>query len=195
MQLHSLLLAIAAFAIASPLPDAPAPDSHYTSLTSKIKNVVVLIEENRSFDSFAGGLSYASDIDGLLHTKYCNPANVSFPSQNIICAQNTAQNIAPDDPPHGISGGNMQIFGTYHPTGSSAPTMQGYITEQESAFKTNNVTRAAEAINYYAPEHVRVFEAMAKDFVLFDRWFCAVPGPTNPNRAYITAGTSHGHGK
>ena len=35
---------------------------------------------------------------------------------------------------------------------------------------------------------------MAKNFVLFDRWFCAVPGPTNPNRAYITSGTSNGHG-
>lgn len=30
--------------------------------------------------------------------------------------------------------------------------------------------------------------------MLFDRWFAAVPGPTNPNRAYITSGTSHGHG-
>jgi len=36
---------------------------------------------------------------------------------------------------------------------------------------------------------------MAENFVLFDRWFCSVPGPTNPNRAYITSGTSHGHGK
>jgi len=36
---------------------------------------------------------------------------------------------------------------------------------------------------------------MAENFVLFDRWFCSVPGPTNPNRAYITSGTSNGHGK
>lgn len=35
---------------------------------------------------------------------------------------------------------------------------------------------------------------MAENFVLFDRWFCSVPGPTNPNRAYITSGTSNGHG-
>ena len=36
---------------------------------------------------------------------------------------------------------------------------------------------------------------MAENFVLFDRWFSSVPGPTNPNRAYITSGTSNGHGK
>jgi hypothetical protein len=39
---------------------------------SKIKNVVILVEENRSFDTFAGGLSYNSAIDGLLHHNYCN---------------------------------------------------------------------------------------------------------------------------
>src|SRR5699024_2563060 len=42
---------------------------------------------------------------------------------------------------------------------------------------------------------VPVFNAMAENFVLFDRWFAAVPGPTNPNRAYLTSGTSRGHGE
>lgn len=39
---------------------------------SKIKNVVILVEENRSFDTFAGGLTYNSAIDGLVHHNYCN---------------------------------------------------------------------------------------------------------------------------
>lgn len=39
---------------------------------NKIKNVIVLVEENRSFDTFAGGLSYNPSIDGLLHHNYCN---------------------------------------------------------------------------------------------------------------------------
>lgn len=39
---------------------------------SKIKNVIVLVEENRSFDTFAGGLSYNGGINGLLHHNYCN---------------------------------------------------------------------------------------------------------------------------
>jgi phospholipase C len=39
---------------------------------SKIKNVVVLVEENRSFDTFAGGLTYNAFIDGLVHHNYCN---------------------------------------------------------------------------------------------------------------------------
>lgn len=47
---------------------------------SKITNVVVLVEENRSFDTFAGGLSYNSTIDGLLHHNYCNALNASDPN-------------------------------------------------------------------------------------------------------------------
>jgi phospholipase C len=72
--------------------------------------------------------------------------------------------------------------------------MRGFVTEQSVTFDTFNKTRAAEVINYYTPDQVRVFNSMAENFVLFDRWFAAVPGPTNPNRAYLTSGTSHGHG-
>ena len=45
---------------------------NHGSWKDKIKNVVVLVEENRSFDTFAGGLSYNPFIDGLLHHNYCN---------------------------------------------------------------------------------------------------------------------------
>ena len=72
--------------------------------------------------------------------------------------------------------------------------MRGFVTEQSVSFNTLNKTRAAEAINYYRPDQIPVFSTLAENYVLFDRWFAAVPGPTNPNRAYITSGTSHGHG-
>ena len=73
--------------------------------------------------------------------------------------------------------------------------MRGFVTEQSFTFDTLNKTRAAEVINYYRADQIPVFGTMAENFVIFDRWFAAVPGPTNPNRAYITSGTSYGHGK
>ncbi|KAF5879565.1 putative phosphatidylglycerol specific protein [Botrytis fragariae] len=166
------------------------------SWKSRIKNVVVLVEENRSFDTFAGGLSYNSAIDGLLHHNYCNSMNASNPGQKAdVCAGPRANDVAADDPNHSISGVNMQLFTTYHPSGSQSESMRGFVTEQSITYSTLNKTRAAEAINYYTPDQVKVFNTMAENFVLFDRWFASVPGPTNPNRAYITSGTSHGHGK
>ena len=55
--------------------------------------------------------------------------------------------------------------------------------------------RLSEVMNFYTQDQIRDFATMAENFVLFDRWFCSVPGPTNPNRAYLTSGTSNGHGR
>ncbi|KAK6610824.1 hypothetical protein H4I96_02422 [Botrytis cinerea] len=161
------------------------------SWKSRIKNVVVLVEENRSFDTFAGGLSYNPSIDGLLHHNYCNSMNASNPGQKAdVCAGPRANDVAADDPNHSISGVNMQrmvllcpdyqttFFTTYHPSGKQSESMRGFVTEQSITYSTLNKTRAAEAINYYTPEQVKVFNTMAENFVLFDR-----------------CGTSHGHGK
>jgi phospholipase C len=172
------------------------------SWKTRIKNVVVLVEENRSFDTFCGGFTYNPTIDGLLHHNYCNSMNASDPAQHDdVCAGPRANDVAPDDPNHSISGVNMQLFSTWHPdeaavnAGQQTENMRGFVTEQSVAYNTLNKTRAAEVINYYTQDQVRVFATMAENFVLFDRWFAAVPGPTNPNRAYITSGTSYGHGR
>jgi phospholipase C len=185
--------------LASVVHAAAIPSS--TSWKDAIQNVVVLVQENRSFDTFLGGLTYNSSIDGVLTTKYCNPLDLNDPNSVNVCAQPTGQNIAQDDPNHGISGGNMQIYGTYHPdedaikAGTVTAMMKGFVSEQKSMYRTgNDIDRAAEVIEYYTPAHIPVFSSLAENFLVFDRWFASVPGPTNPNRAYLTSGTSHGHG-
>ncbi|KAJ5543614.1 hypothetical protein N7535_006034 [Penicillium sp. DV-2018c] len=162
---------------------------------SNIKNIVVLVQENLSFDHFAGGLDYDPSIDGPQTPQFCNPANVSLSDSDHVCAKPTAKNIASDDPNHSIAGGNMQIYGSYHPSSGAEASMNGFISEQRASYPHDDLQRASEAISYFKPEHIPVFNTIAQNFVLFDRWFASVPGPTNPNRAYLTSGTSHGHGK
>ncbi|TVY28523.1 Non-specific phospholipase C6 [Lachnellula hyalina] len=193
-----VVAALSSLALAAPQDQS----NKYGDWRSKIKNVVVLVEENRSFDTFAGGLTYDPSIDGLLHHNYCNSMNASDPSQHDdVCAGPRANDVAPDDPNHSISGVNMQLFSTWHPDEvqvdkfHEAENMRGFVTEQSVTYKTLNKTRAAEAINYYTPDQIPFFNTIAENFVLFDRWFASVPGPTNPNRAYLTSGTSAGHGK
>ncbi|KAF4629043.1 hypothetical protein G7Y89_g9104 [Cudoniella acicularis] len=195
----ALVAALSGLALAAPQKPRNTRSGDWKS---KIKNVVILVEENRSFDTFAGGLTYSSQIDGLVHHNYCNSMNASDPAQHDdVCAGPRANDVAPDDPNHSITGVNMQLFSTWHPEEVTvdkyheAENMRGFVTEQSVTFSTLNKTRAAEAINYYTPDQVRVFNSIAENFVLFDRWFAAVPGPTNPNRAYITSGTSAGHGE
>ncbi|KAL4805181.1 phosphoesterase family-domain-containing protein [Aspergillus unguis] len=174
----------------------PASKPHRPIPNTPIKNVVVLVQENLSFDAIAGGLTYSSDIDNLVNRTFCNPSNISDPSSPQVCAKPVAKNVAPDDPDHSIAGGNFQVYGTDHPDLSvHKPTMQGFVTEQIRSYGIDgDLSRAGEVINYYRPEHVPIFSTLAENYLLFDRWFASVPGPTNPNRAYLTSGTSHGHG-
>jgi phospholipase C len=68
-----MLAAVAALSsLALAAPQGSNIQNHGSDWKSKIKNVVVLVEENRSFDTFCGGLDYHPDIDGLLHHNYCN---------------------------------------------------------------------------------------------------------------------------
>lgn len=70
--MFSLRITVAVAAFFGLTLAVPNTIGHKGDWKTKIKNVVVLVEENRSFDTFAGGLSYNSAIDGLLHHNYCN---------------------------------------------------------------------------------------------------------------------------
>ena len=146
-----------------------------SSHINNIKNVVVLVQENRSFDTLAGGFTYNATIDGLVNHTYCNPAKVLKSTSSNFCAANTAKNIVTNSPDHSLTGGNMQIFGEYHPPTDANSSMNGFITEQSRIHHLKNQPVATEVINYYKPDLVPVTSAMAENFVLFDRWFASVP--------------------
>ena len=42
----------------------------------------------------------------------------------------------------------------------------------------------------FTPEQVPVITAFAKEFVVCDRWFCSMPGGTEPNRWFVHAATA-----
>ncbi len=105
--IFSAAVAFAGLAAAA-VPNRRSIETH-SDWRSKIKNVVVLVEENRSFDTFAGGLAYNKNIDGLLGHNYCNSMNATDPNEAAdVCAGPLAADVAADDPNHSISGVNMQ---------------------------------------------------------------------------------------
>jgi phospholipase C len=42
----------------------------------------------------------------------------------------------------------------------------------------------------FTPAQLPILNALAREFVVCDRWFCSMPGPTEPNRMFATAATS-----
>ena len=46
---------------------------------------------------------------------------------------------------------------------------------------------------YYNHEELPLYDLLAENYLICDRWFSSMPGPTVPNRTYAMCGTSNGH--
>ena len=69
--------------------------------------------------------------------------------------------------------------------------MRGFI---QSYFKQRNDVKSSHRIMYYfTPDQLPVLSNLALKYVVFNRWFASIPGPTLCNRAIAHYGTSFGH--
>jgi phospholipase C len=48
-------------------------------------------------------------------------------------------------------------------------------------------------MGYYNYEDLPMYDLLAENYLICDRWFSSLPGPTMPNRAYAMCGTSDGN--
>lgn len=118
-----------------------------------------------------------------------------MPQGPQVCAKSGAANVQSEDPNHSVSGVTFQIFGDYHPDETApeaevmkAQTMLGFLQEEENVLRSTNLSLAGENVKYLSEEDIPVYRTMAENFVLFDRWFADVPGPTDPNRYKFQSG-------
>ncbi|KAL2812236.1 phosphoesterase [Aspergillus cavernicola] len=197
------LLSFAAAAVAVPAGHQhPHTSNSIKNLKSHIKNVVILVMENRSFDNILGGQS-TRGLDNPLHNgPFCNPFNLTDPSEGLACTGPKSFDSVVNDPDHAIYGNNIQFYGEYTPdnnaiaSGKLKPHNQGFAHEQmrlylDEANKTDLVT---EVMHYYTEEQVPVLTSLVQNYLTFNHWHSDIPGNTNPNRAALVSGTSHGHG-
>ena len=157
--------------------------------------MVVLVEENHSFDHMVGQFDYSPEIQGIAHRELCNPLNLSDPHSPQVCSRPIALNVQPDNPEYETTDDMYSIYGTYTPTPEEmkTPKMNGFVSRQFMAYGMGENT-AREAIDGFAVEHVPIQHALAKDNALVDEWYAAGPITTKPNRAFLVSGTSIGHG-
>ena len=154
----------------------------------KLKHIVVLMMENRSFDHMLGALK-ATDarIDGIDGTQ-SNPdtAGGTAPAQGLAQYQGQLD----PDPDHHFPGVDLQIFnGDTTPT--RVATMQGFVKSYFSQRK--DVKHSRKIMYYFTPDKLPVLTTLATEFAVFNRWFSSIPGPTLCNRAFAHYGTSFGH--
>ena len=153
----------------------------------KLRHIVVLMMENRSFDHMLGSLKAVdSRIDGI-SDGLSNPDT----NGNQVKPQALAdfQGQLDPDPDHHFPAVDLQIFG-----GDTSPTrvanMQGFV---KSYFhQRGDVKHSQKIMFYFAQDQLPVLTTLALEFAVFNRWFASIPGPTICNRAFAHYGTSFG---
>jgi phospholipase C len=146
----------------------------------RVQHIVVLMQENRSFDSYFGALQRA-------------PGRASRAK-----APATTGNPNPTDPTQKIApfhqSANCEVADLNHEwTGTHNEIDNGRM----DGFTGQNVVPAdptgSRAMGYYDATDLPFYYRLARTFGIGDRYFASVPGPTYPNRFYLLAGTSFGH--
>ncbi len=156
---------------------------------AKIDHIVILMQENRSFDQVLGHLSRHGidpNVEGLLPGD--NPRDVNEyrrTSENAARkyrstqAADTSWPFALDNPCHGhdcvvrqIADGMKSFVRDYaHRLGADAP-----------------VADLQRIMNYYGPGQLPAYDALARSFAICDHWFSSHIGGTLPNRHITFSG-------
>jgi phospholipase C len=169
--------------------------------TQRIQHVVVLMLENRSFDHIFG---YRAGVNGLSGNEF----NLLKPSKPVS-ARNPAfyvSNGAPfavpvgQGPAHSFTDANIQQYNNKNGPARGFPAsnsgfVASYHTELTFADRVPDVTgeEIRVVMEAFAPGRLPSIGALADAFCVCDNWYSDGPGPTQPNRLYIHAGTSAGY--
>jgi phospholipase C len=162
----------------------------------KIEHIVVLMLENRSFDHMLGFLSLPaskggrgrSDIEGLKDTdEYRKKFRNEY--QGKIYAQHPLANDYLHfqwDPCHEFECVQKQL------DNHNGGFVENFAAKHHQIVKDVELKDPGLIMGYYTASQLPVFDKLAQQFCVCDRWFSSLPGPTIPNRLYAVAGTSDG---
>jgi phospholipase C len=144
-----------------------------------IENVVILIQENRSFDHYFGTLSGVRGFDD----KHGRSAfSQRFSTGGVVKPFHLPKECLPD-----IS----HDWGPQHRSWHNGK-MDGWVTAHEHA---PSVAVAPQTMGYYNRSDLHFYYALADAFTICDGYYCSVIGPTDPNRLMSVSATIDPHGK
>ena len=147
----------------------------------KIKHVILLVMENRSFDHMLG-LSGIANI-GVF------PPGTTLLDQNgkAVAVGKGAPFMVENDPPHEFQSVKAALCDPgkdYPDISSTNHTLQVY--------QTQDVTTDTDAILCFTKDQVPILVQLATEFAVCDNWFSALPSSTWPNRCFFHAASSAG---
>jgi phospholipase C len=163
-----------------------------------IEHVIVLMLENRSFDSLLGRLYPKSErFNGLAGTE-SNPWHKQDGTVEQVRVWNsdamTEEAACLPDPEPGelFEDVNMQLFGLAGERGAP-PDMSGFADNYVRQPWPWAPEEPSGIMHCFTPDQVPVISRLAREFGVSDRWHASTPSETWPNRYFAHCGTAGGY--
>jgi phospholipase C len=147
-----------------------------------VKHLVVVMMENRSLDHYLGWYGKENpnfDAHQSMTVPDLRAGHAGQWKSTANWGQKGFKNFHGrgwDDPSHSWDGGRAELNGG---------RLDGWLHP-----KTGN---DEFALAYYDDIDLPVWSQFVRDYQSYDRWFCSLLGPTQPNRYYLHSGQSGGH--
>jgi phospholipase C len=199
---------------------AGAQPARAQSGLQKVNHIIVVMQENHSFDNYFGALAYApgspyhspnspqgcreddhSCVDGLsclidaAGVPHCFNSNVDDNGSQVFAFHALSRCVLPDLD-HGWFGTHREANFLAPNNTLGDPRNDGFVLVNDATEQIDNgIENATEdqTISFYNQNDLPFYYDLAQKFAIDDRYFASVLGPTFPNRSYLMAATSFGH--
>jgi phospholipase C len=184
----------------APVPPAPtatidAPADEATERLKAVEHIVVLMLENRSFDHMLGYLSLPlvlggaerDDVDGLrgpsLDVNSFDGRDYPIEHLDMTAFQGEAE-----DPDHSGRSVDEQL------RDGGGGFVKNFARISAARARALKVAAPSPGLvmGYYNADDLPVYDHLASEYCVVDRWFSSVPGATWPNRLYAATGQAAG---
>jgi phospholipase C len=177
------------------------PASPGATLDASISHILIMAQENRSFDQYLAQLPAYWKQNGFPSQAFdAAPANASNPKKDnsAVISRFHLRTVCTENLPPGWNESHMD-FNRQDPTSATAK-MDGFVTSAELFSQNPGPGLPAiidqsgyRAMGYYDGTDLNYYYYMASNFATSDRWFSPVMDRTQLNRLYLLAATSAGH--
>ena len=182
--------------VSATFAQAPPPQD-----ITAINHIIVLLQENRSFDHYFGHLPDFWQAHGFPQatngtTFDGEPTNASNidPNGDTITAYNLQSGCTENPSPSWNESHSDR--NRFNPSDSNLATMDGFVhtaAKDASGYGLYDVL-GHRAMGYFVGDNqLNYYYFMASSFATSDRWFAPAMTRTQPNRMYLYGATSAGH--
>ncbi len=178
----------------------------------RVNHVIVVMQENHSFDNYFGALPYApgspyhpgpcsdSDnkcVDGLTcgaGAAACTNSNPEADGSPAVAAFHDPRLCVSPDLDHSWVGTHQEMNAA-DPNNSLNGSNNGFVSvnDQTEQIDSGEAVSEDDTMGFYNQDDLPFYYNLAQTFAIDDRYFASAPAQTVANRMYLYAGTSFGH--